>query len=211
MGRENFSAKPSRRAPHRPNAGKAFKLHRRQRRKQRILLPALGLPWRAASGVEPPARSELCDAGLAELPLQSKKIRNLRSLCFLLLRTHLINRERVRCWRFGAAARREEEEYPLWIFDRRATPLQRQRSATLTGKALASRWPRCSSVTERRWLCFFVAPRQPPARALRTHSLFMRWVLRVIRVHSSSSVVKSWWRLRPPACDQAQKALEGGP
>jgi hypothetical protein len=33
------------------------------------------------------------------------------------LRTHLINRERVRCWRFDAAARREEEEYPSWIFD----------------------------------------------------------------------------------------------
>src|SRR5438876_3805353 len=49
-------------------------------------------------------------------------------------RTHLINRERVRCWRFGAAARREEGEYPLWIFDRRATPLQRQRSAALRAK-----------------------------------------------------------------------------
>src|SRR5947207_2814223 len=46
-------------------------------------------------------------------------------------RTHLTNRERVRCWRFGAGARREEGEYPLWIFDQRATPLQRQRSATL--------------------------------------------------------------------------------
>src|SRR5437588_11586795 len=43
--------------------------------------------------------------------------------------THLINRKRVRCWRFGAAARREEGEYPSWIFDRRATRLQRQRSA----------------------------------------------------------------------------------
>jgi hypothetical protein len=49
-------------------------------------------------------------------------------------RTHLINRERVRCWRFGAAARREEGEYPSWIFDRRATPLQRQISATLRAK-----------------------------------------------------------------------------
>src|SRR5206468_10606491 len=49
-------------------------------------------------------------------------------------RTRLINRERVRCWRIGAAARREEGEYPLWIFDRRATPLQRQRSATLRAK-----------------------------------------------------------------------------
>jgi hypothetical protein len=40
----------------------------------------------------------------------------------------------VRCWRFGAAARREKGEYPLWIFDRRATPLQWQRSATLRAK-----------------------------------------------------------------------------
>src|SRR5579862_9375684 len=40
------------------------------------------------------------------------------------------NSERARCPRFGAAARREEGEYPLWIFDRRATPQQRQRSAT---------------------------------------------------------------------------------
>src|SRR5579864_4813958 len=46
------------------------------------------------------------------------------------LRTHLINREWARCPRFGAAARREEGEYPLWIFDRRATPQQGQRSAT---------------------------------------------------------------------------------
>src|SRR5207248_2517827 len=37
-------------------------------------------------------------------------------------RTHLINREGVRCQRFEAAARREEGEYPWWIFDRRATP-----------------------------------------------------------------------------------------
>src|SRR6476469_6503929 len=52
----------------------------------------------------------------------------------VLLRTHLINRERVRCWRFAAAARREEEEYPSWIFDRRATPPQRQRFATLRAR-----------------------------------------------------------------------------
>ena len=47
-------------------------------------------------------------------------------------RTHLINRERVRCQRFGAAARREEGECPSWIFDRRAT--LPQRSATLRAK-----------------------------------------------------------------------------
>src|SRR5437867_13287522 len=51
-----------------------------------------------------------------------------------MIRTHLMNRKRVRCWRFGAAARREEGEYPSWIFDRRATRLQRQRSATLRAK-----------------------------------------------------------------------------
>ena len=55
----------------------------------------------------------------------------------LLLRTHLLNREPVRCQRFVAAARREEGEYPRWIFDRRATPPQRQRSATLRAKL----WP----------------------------------------------------------------------
>src|SRR5262245_64901957 len=44
--------------------------------------------------------------------------------------THLINRKRARCQRFGDAARREEGEYPLWIFDRRATQQKRQRSAT---------------------------------------------------------------------------------
>ena len=49
-------------------------------------------------------------------------------------RTHLINRERVRCQRFGAAARREEGAYPSWIFDRRATRPRRERSATLRAK-----------------------------------------------------------------------------
>src|SRR6266404_4310016 len=49
-------------------------------------------------------------------------------------RTRLINRERVRCQRFGAAARCKEEEYPLWIFNRRATLPRRQRSATLRAK-----------------------------------------------------------------------------
>src|SRR5205085_8528470 len=66
--------------------------------------------------------------------------------------THLINRERVRCWRFGAAARREEGEYPLWIFDRRATPLQRQRSATLRAKP----W----------WAAACVAPQSQSALAM---------------------------------------------
>src|ERR1044071_7584513 len=47
------------------------------------------------------------------------------------IRTHLKNRKGVRCKRFEPAARREEVEYPLWIFDRGATPQQLQRSATL--------------------------------------------------------------------------------
>src|SRR5215472_1861399 len=55
--------------------------------------------------------------------------------------THLINRKRARCPRFGAAARREEGEYPVWIFDRRATPQQRQRSATR--RAVFWRLPGC--------------------------------------------------------------------
>ena len=49
-------------------------------KKQKIRPPALGLAWRA----------ELCDAGLAELrPSTSEKLSNLRSLCFLLLKTNL--------------------------------------------------------------------------------------------------------------------------
>src|ERR1041385_505154 len=49
-------------------------------------------------------------------------------------RTHLVNRKRARGQRFGAAARREEGEYPLWIFDRRATRPRREKSATLRAK-----------------------------------------------------------------------------
>src|SRR5690242_1320248 len=59
------------------------------------------------------------------------------------------NEERVRCRRFGGAARREEGEYPLWIFDRRATPQRRQRSGNPEGCFLAGAWRRCSSVRER--------------------------------------------------------------
>ena len=47
------------------------------------------------------------------------------------LRTDLINRKWVCCWRFGVVARREEGEYPLWICDRRAMLLQWQGSVTL--------------------------------------------------------------------------------
>src|SRR5215471_17653799 len=48
-----------------------------------------------------------------------------------IIRNQLKNRGRARCWVFGAAARREEKEYPSWIFERRATLPQRQRFATL--------------------------------------------------------------------------------
>src|ERR1700751_5165802 len=70
-------------------------------------------------------RAGICDAGWRK---------NARDYVELLIeqstRTHLINRQRARCARFAAAARREDGEYPSWIFDRRATPLQRQSGAT---------------------------------------------------------------------------------
>ena len=59
------------------------------------------------------------------------------------------NEKEARCLRFDAAARREEEEYPLWTFDRRATPQQWQRSGNPEGSFLAGAWRRCSSVGER--------------------------------------------------------------
>src|SRR6516162_1523055 len=64
---------------------------------------------------------------LAAIPAQPKKTSRGIGLSFILARTHLINREWARCQRFHAAARREEGEYPSWIFDRRATRPQRQR------------------------------------------------------------------------------------
>src|SRR5882724_3728006 len=94
------------------------------------------------------ATSEIAKSS-ATLESNKKPRRTPRKSLAFFLRTHLISRERVRCWRFGAAARREEEEYPLWICDRRATPLRRQRSATLSGYTLVDAWLRCSSVTER--------------------------------------------------------------
>ena len=68
--------------------------------------------------------------------------------CPQLTRTHLINGERVRCWRFGAGARREEGAYPCWICDRRATR-PAPKICNPPGEVLAGCWPRCSSVTER--------------------------------------------------------------
>src|SRR5438874_12268862 len=49
-------------------------------------------------------------------------------------RTRLTNKERVRCCSFGAATRREERAYPLWIYERRATLAKHQRSATRRAK-----------------------------------------------------------------------------
>ena len=93
-------------------------------------------------------------------------------------RTHLINREQVRCWRSGAAARREEGEYPSWIFDRRATPLRRQRSATLWAKP----WRAAGGVAPRSKSALALLLRRalPAARQRLAHSFpiyEMGWVL----------------------------------
>ena len=83
------------------------------------------------------------------------------------LRTHLINRGRVRCQRFGAAARREEGEYPSWIFDRRATLPQRQRSATLRAKL----WPAtgCVAAQSQNALAMLLRRALPVARQSLAH------------------------------------------
>src|SRR6185503_19923253 len=80
------------------------------------------------------------------------------------------NEKQVRCQRFGAAARREEGEYPLWIFDRRATPQQRQRSGNPPGCLLAGAWRRCSSVRER---CGYLLRRALPAARQQTAHPFL--------------------------------------
>jgi len=49
----------------------------------------------------------------------------------------------------AVAARREEGEYPSWIFDRRATPLPLPKIGNPLGEDLAGEGRRCSSVTER--------------------------------------------------------------
>jgi hypothetical protein len=64
------------------------------------------------------------------------------------------------------------------IFDRRATRRQPQRLATLRagiGRASGRVAPRSQSQV---WLCSLVAPCHKPARSQRTHSQFMRWVLK---------------------------------
>src|SRR5581483_11029476 len=66
-----------------------------------------------------------------------------------IVKSSLINEERVRCPGFGLAARREEGEYPWWIFDRRATPPPGQRPSNPAGGFPAGVWRRCSSVTGR--------------------------------------------------------------
>ena len=83
---------------------------------------------RNAQNAEHKLRQNICDCSRAYACEPRLKVNGRSS------GTHLINRERVRCQRFGAAARREEGEYPPWICDRRATPSQWQRSATLRAK-----------------------------------------------------------------------------
>ena len=100
------------------------------------------------------------------------------SFSWLQIRTQLINGERVRCGRFGAGGRREKGADPCWICNRRATRRQRQRYATLRAKF----WRAAGCVapqSQNARLCSFVASCQQPARASRTHSPFMRWVLMV--------------------------------
>src|SRR4029434_813523 len=56
-------------------------------------------------------------------------------------RTHLTNGERVRCLRFGAGARREEEANPCWIWtDEQRGPSVKdpQRSGRSSGRLLAA-------------------------------------------------------------------------
>src|SRR6516162_3245558 len=70
--------------------------------------------------------------------------------------------------------------YPLWIFDRRATQQQRQRSATR--RAVFWRAPGgFASQFEALRLPSFVANCQPPASKQRARSLFIRWVLTTTR------------------------------
>ena len=109
-------------------------------------------------------------------------------------RTHLINRERVRCQRFGAAARREEGEYPAtstelehalrsqafpkaYFVDQVMSSFEVAGSLSdeQRGRGGKDRQPFGLSSGERLaalllshrtlWLCFFVAPCQSPARA----------------------------------------------
>src|SRR5438093_10659402 len=93
-------------------------------------------------------------------------------------RTHLINRNESVARDLPRKHSGEEEEYPSWIFDRQATPPQWQRLATI--RAWAWTAPKAIGVapqSQNAWLCSFVAPCQPPARASRTPSLLMRWIL----------------------------------
>ncbi len=87
-------------------------------------------------------------------------------------RTHLTNRERARCQRFGAAARSKcfrtgspsgrAPEYPLRIFDRRATPQQRQRSATR--RAVFWRAPGCVAPQSQSRVAMLLRRALPAAR-----------------------------------------------
>ena len=82
----------------------------------------------------------------------------------------------MRCEGFGAAARREEREYPhgsLTDEQRSGGDKDPQPAGQVSGGCLAA-----LLLSHRGWrLCAFVAPCHPAARSLRTHFLFMRWVL----------------------------------
>ena len=101
-----------------------------------------------------------------ELPITTAQM--MQSRARPSVRTHLINRERVRCWRFGAAARREEEEYPSWIFDRPATPLQPQGPGTLRAKL----WRAAGGVAPQSQSALAMLPRRalPAAHQSLAHS-----------------------------------------
>jgi len=91
-------------------------------------------------------------------------------------RTHLINRGRVRCQRFGAAegARRENILHGSLTDEQRCrSGKDRQPIGLSSGGRLAALLLSYRTVR----LCSFVAPCQLPVRANRTHSIFMRWVL----------------------------------
>jgi hypothetical protein len=59
---------------------------------------------------------------------------------------------------------REEEEYPSWIFDRRATPPHSGKDSQPSGLSSGGCLAALLLGHRAHWLCSFVAPCQPPAR-----------------------------------------------
>src|SRR6185503_9458847 len=82
------------------------------------------------------------------------------------------------------------------------------------GWTLEGRWLRCSSVTERWWLCSFVAPCQRPSRVQRTPCLFMRWVLvkpgKNLLVSARKWKLSQFHRRQPLALGQGAAAFDSG-